>query len=206
MKIIKRFILGNLKTNCYLIEVNNKIMLIDAGDNIEQVLSYLEKNNLKLEFVLLTHTHYDHIAGLNQLKTKLPEVVVVVDKKEQKYLRDSTYNLSYLDNTNYIYLGNYITYDDFDYQSYNFDIFTINGHSLNSVCLYNKNENILFSGDTLFKDSIGRSDFLNGNEYNLKKGIKEKILTLPKETKVYPGHGFSTTVEYEKNNNIFLKE
>ena len=205
MKIIKRFILGNLKTNCYLIEVNKKIILIDAGDNIDIVLSFLEEYNLNLDYVLLTHTHYDHIAGLNRLKEKLPNVIVVVDKKEQKYLRDSKYNLSYLDNTEYIYTGNYITYDEFDYKSFDFDIFTINGHSLNSVCLYNKKENILFSGDTLFKDSIGRSDFLNGNEFNLKKGIKEQILTLPNKTKVYPGHGFSTTVEHEQNN-IFLKE
>ncbi len=204
MKIIKRFVLGDLKTNCYLITNNDKVILIDAGCHPQKVIDTLKNKNLTLDYILITHTHYDHIGGLDVLIKHYPCACVVVNKKEQAFLQDPQHNLSILDNLYYQYKGKYITYDQLDLAQLGISIFEISGHSLASVCIYFKDDNVVFSGDTLFKEVIGRSDFIDGNEYLLQSGIKKHLLTLPPQTKVYPGHGFSTTIAHELNNNKCL--
>ena len=178
MKIIKRFILGPLRTNCYLINANDHICLIDAGVNPQKIIDYCVENNLIIEYILLTHTHYDHIGGLNDIKAIFPDAQVIVGSKEQSFLRDPESNLSVLDDEYYQYHG---------------------------ICLYFKKERTVFSGDTLFRHSIGRSDLIYGNEFLLEQGIRNHLYTLPGNTKVYPGHGFSTTIKEEKMNNLVLR-
>ena len=200
MTIIKRFVLGPLATNCYLIEVDDKIILIDAGVDAQKVVSFLDKKNLGLDYILLTHTHYDHIASLDYLTNIYPSCIVVVGKEEQAFLKIPEENLSIFSDEYYTYYGTSITYEELDYKSLGIKIFKINGHSLKSVCIYFEKDKTLFSGDTLFNSAIGRWDFNHGSEENLRKGIKKHILTLPKDVEVHPGHGFSTTVKREIDN------
>lgn len=205
MKIHKRFILGPLRTNCYVINTNGHDCIIDAGCEPQKMIDYCLDHNLNIEYILLTHTHYDHIGGLDLLKQVYPNAVVVVSKKEQSYLHDPEYNLSVLDDIYYCYHGRYITYEQLDKEVLGLYTFNISGHSLDSICLYFPDGNTVFSGDTLFRHTIGRSDFVNGNEYLLKEGIKRHLLTLPLNTKVCPGHGFYTTIEEEVNENKRLR-
>lgn len=205
MKIIKRFILGPLRTNCYLINANDHICLIDAGVNPQKIIDYCVENNLIIEYILLTHTHYDHIGGLNDIKAIFPNAQVIVGSKEQSFLRDPESNLSILDDEYYQYHGQYQVYEQYNYEHLGFSIFHISGHSLDSICLYFKKDHSVFSGDTLFRHSIGRSDLIYGNEFLLEEGIRNHLYTLPGNTKVYPGHGFSTTIKEEKMNNLILR-
>lgn len=205
MKMIKRFILGNLLTNCYLINQKGKNILIDAGVDANKVVDYLNENKMKLDYIFITHCHYDHIGGLDYLVENFPDVEVVVGNKEQKYLLNPDYNLSVLDDLYYSYRGKYTTFDDFDYSNLDMEIRHISGHSLDGLCFYFKDDKEIFVGDTLFRNTIGRSDFVDGNEYKLKEGIKSELFTLDDDTKVHPGHGFGTTIGKEKENNPEFK-
>lgn len=205
MKMIKRFVLGNLLTNCYLINQKDKTILIDAGVDANKVVDYLIENKMKLDYIFITHCHYDHIGGLEYLVDNFPNVEVVVGKKEQKYLLNPDYNLSTMDDLYYTYTGKYTTFEDFDYSSLDMEIRHISGHSLDGLCFYFPNDKEIFVGDTLFRNTIGRSDLVDGNEYLLKQGIKEQLFSLEDDIKVHPGHGFGTTIGKEKENNPEFK-
>lgn len=203
MKLLKKFVLGICQTTCYLIENKGEIILIDAGEYSEKISSYLESKNLKLDKILLTHAHFDHIAGLVHLKEKYPEVKIYSSPEEIKYLADPKLNLASTFNSDYYYDKEVLSTEELSIE--NLKIRHISGHSLNSTVYIFVDAKTVFSGDTLFKNSIGRSDFLDGNQEKLLSGIKQHLLSLDDDYRVYPGHGFGTTILEEKNNNIFLK-
>ncbi len=202
MRLVKRFVLGAVKTNAYVIEQNQEIILIDAPGGIEKVIDFLQTNKLPLHKILLTHTHFDHIAGLNQLKSVFPEVEIYCPALEIPLIKEASRTLSdgfgeeitYQGEVKDVKLANII----------NMEVSYISGHSLMSAVYYFDEEKIMFSGDTLFRLSIGRSDFRDGNPQKLVSGIKEHLLTKDEEVKVYPGHGLATTIEREKRENPFL--
>ncbi len=204
MKMIKRFILGELRNNCYLIKHNDKIILIDAPNNIEKVIKYLENKQLKLDYVFLTHTHFDHIKGLEVLKLYDNTIDIYVTKDEQSFLSKPEDNLSNLSNVLVCYQGNSKTYNELEMKG--LIIKNISGHSKNSANLYFPEAQIVFTGDNLFRDSIGRSDFKYGNEELLINGIKNELLGLEQNVVVYPGHGFSTTIKNELNNKLLQQK
>lgn len=203
MKIIKTFILGDANTNCYLFEENKKYYLIDCGMNINEVTDYLQEENINIEAILLTHTHYDHIAGINEFINLYPKTIFYVPKEEKELLYDftSTGNLGVFFGKEYIVEEQPILLEE-TFENF-FDIKYITGHSKMSAIFINHENKIIFSGDTLFQSTIGRSDLAYGNQELLIKGIKEFILTLAGDYKVYPGHGMKTTVEAEKENTYF---
>ena len=204
MKIIKTFILGSAKSTSYLIEYNSKNIMIDAGENIYSVVDYLTENKIILHEVWLTHCHYDHIAGIKVLVDEYPNVVIYSSPLEIPHVKDPNHNLSNLFQGSCIYMGTIKSNENLANED--LQIIYVTGHSKQRTCYYFKEERICFTGDTLFRGSVGRSDFINGNEQLLMKDIKEKLITLEPFTKIFPGHGFSTTIKKEIESNVYLKE
>lgn len=198
-----RFSLGELVTNAYILfnEEDGKAVLFDAPAEPEKILNYLEKYNLSLEYIFLTHAHFDHILALEQLKKKTG-AKVVLHELEEKYLNDSSLNLSnvelpHLSADNLVADGDVI-----DFCGTNIKVIHTPGHTIGGVCyLFDET---LISGDTLFFKSIGRFDFPLGSFEEEIRSIKDKLMVLPDTTKVYPGHGFSTTIGRERKENPYL--
>lgn len=206
---VKLFVLGQVAVNCYLLydENTKEALIIDPGANSEVLLAYLHEHELNLQTIVNTHGHFDHI-GANDALIKKTGATLFIHKDDQSMLKDSKANLSLdllgeeiVSNAKSIVVkeGDYIQCGD-----HAFLIIHVPGHSPGSICLYEKGT--LFSGDTIFLQSIGRCDFEGGSEELLIKGIKEKLLVLPENTKVYPGHGPFTNIGWEKEHNFFLKE
>ncbi len=205
MKLLKRFKLTQMLNNAYLINVDDKNILIDAPGDIQKVINYLKENDMDLDEVWLTHYHVDHILGLNELFDIFPNLKIYISKEEIEGLYNKDYNLSEEIGVNFNYNGevfnNSVLIDKYP----QLEIFYISGHSLNSSCYFFKDEKVLFSGDVLFRGTIGRSDLIFGDQQKLIKGIKDHLFTLDDETEVYAGHGFKTTIKEEKENNIISK-
>lgn len=202
-------ILGPVQTSCYIVSSNKKAIIIDPADQAKKIISYLKNNQLELEAILLTHGHFDHIGAVNELCEHYA-VPVYAHKKEKEYFEKPQVNLSTMMyqnlvleetiNLNFLNDNQTITLIGLEVKA-----FHVPGHTTGSLCYYCPTEQVVFTGDTLFHLGIGRTDFIYGNEATLLKGLKEKILTLPEETIVYPGHGDCTTIGYEKQHNMFLK-
>ena len=159
--IIKKVIVGALEENCYILENNNKCIIIDPGDEAEKII-----DNIKCEVVgiLITHYHFDHIGALEQLK-------------EKYNIEDNNYSI-----------------DSFD-----FEVIDTPGHTSDSKTYYFKDDNIMFVGDFIFKNGIGRMDLPTGNKNDMIKSLN-KIFTYKDDIVLYPGHGECTTLGEEKKN------
>lgn len=206
MKLIKRFRLSASLNNALLILENNKYILIDAPNKIEKVIAYLEQENIILSEVWLTHCHYDHVLGLPLLKETYPKLKVYIADKEMKGINDPNDNLLIkVKDNNFSYDGEILDNQLLLEEYPDLQMFYISGHSLKSTCYYFPNDNTVFAGDSLFRETIGRSDMIYGSQEKLIAGIKKHLLTLPKSTTVYPGHGFMTTIEHELANNQVIK-
>ncbi len=202
MEIIKHFRLGNMVNNAFLISLDNKFILIDAPDGVNKVISFLDDISKELDEVWLTHCHFDHIVGLNDLKKKYPKLKVFSSAKELDKVNniEDNYSKEFL-GFDFNYNGEIYDNDILLKEHKNLSIEYISGHSYcSSVYIFN-DVLMMFSGDVLFRETIGRSDLKYGDFNSLNQGIKTKLFKYPNETKVYPGHGFSTSIEYEKENN-----
>ncbi|ERT56902.1 MBL fold metallo-hydrolase [Peptoniphilus sp. BV3C26] len=204
MKVIQME-LGNFATNTYIIyDENLDAVIIDPAAEAKKIISTIEKNNLKPKFVLLTHGHPDHVGALYELKEKYNLKVYINEKDQEMLETNSTYfgpmlgldikdvkGDSYLKDGQELSLGNL-----------KFKIIETPGHTKGGVCILI--ENILFSGDTLFLGSMGRTDFPGGNEEEIFSSLK-KLMELPDETVVLPGHGPKTTIGYERKYNPYVR-
>ncbi len=192
-------------TNCYLIgKKNGNAIIVDPGDEANKIMDMIVKNNVKVDKIINTHGHFDHIAANLKIK-EATNAEIYIHKDDQKALIDPIKNLSVkLGKTNLVKLkkpDNLIKEGDIiEVEDYKFKIIHTPGHSPGSICLYDKGKGVLISGDTIFNMGIGRTDFLDSSHKTLMKSIKKKILPLPDETEVYPGHGQATTIKKFKNN------
>lgn len=200
---LKRFTVGPYQSNSYILYKNYEAMIIDVGlgKEVENIIYFLESNGLVLTKIYITHGHIDHVGGVNTLKRKFPKAIVYAPIKDRYwYSKDSSKGL-----IEDVMIDEYVKQDDTIYFIDTlFKVIETPGHSYGSTCLYSNN--VLFSGDTLFSGSIGRTDLYLGNFDDIIKSIKTKLFTLPKETKVFPGHGQMTTIKQEINYNPFFKE
>lgn len=200
---IKRFTLGPIQSNCYVVYKNNKALVIDPGYEQTAVSLFLVKTSLDVSIIYITHGHYDHIGGVNQLKKQYPNAVVYAPA-DDIVLLDPSYGIQPIKEK--INVDFYLNKDKdhtLVFEDMAFDILYTPGHSFGSTALYNNKH--LFSGDTLFKGSIGRTDLYLSSYDEIVDSIKNKLYLLPDETIVYPGHGFTTTVEIEKRTNPFVR-
>ena len=199
---------GTLQANCYIVETEHAAVVIDPGYMERQLSSYVAENPNKIKFIMLTHRHFDHLAAANALK-KLTGAKIVINELDEGGLYSDLLSLGSMAGGFYnkadpdahadIYVdeGDTVTTADMV-----FKVLYTPGHSEGGICFLI--DNILFSGDTLFKGSIGRTDFPSSNMAEMRQSL-DRLCTLPDETIVYPGHGEATTIGYEKSTNMFLK-
>lgn len=207
VKILK-FPLGMVRANCYIVynDITNEALVIDPADNGAYINTKLKENNLTLKAVLLTHGHFDHIMAVQYLKNTF-NVKVYAHESEEEILADASKNLSasmgdaplsinadilLKDNQKLELIGTTIT------------VIHTPGHTAGGVCYYFESEKLLFSGDTLFRDSVGRTDFPTGSMSVLVRSIKEKLITLGDDVVVYPGHEGETTISRERKFSPFI--
>lgn len=204
---IGRMMLGMCQTNCYFVykEGTNEVILFDPADKGDYIFESLEKNNLHVKGILLTHGHFDHIWGAETLR-KRSGAKIYAYREEKIICEDSNNNISAsagractIKPDKYLEDGEIITIADMTCK-----LIATPGHTCGSCCYYFEEDQILISGDTLFEESVGRTDFATGSMGTLVRSIKEKLFILPEEVQVYPGHGDSTTIGHEKKNNAFL--
>lgn len=197
---IRRFVEGPVMTNMYVVsDENNEGFLVDCAYPSERVKQYIEDNNIKINFIIQTHTHFDHVLGLEYFKN-LYDVNVYASEDSKEIANDKDYNLAYSYDVN-VPIDNYLK-DGVVFSKYNILAIKTPGHTLDSMSY--KFGDVLFSGDTLFKQSIGRTDFPGGNYNQIIDSIKNKFSKFDGDTKVLSGHGEETTISYEFNNNPFL--
>ncbi len=204
--LFHRLTVGSMVTNCYITankETKNAI-LFDAPDDAEKILNYIKNKELNLKYVFLTHAHFDHICALDTI-LKETDAKLALHEDEVKYLNDASLNLAESAGIVIPEIKENITFkdgDEFDFEGMPIKVIHTPGHTEGSVCYLFKDT--LVSGDTLFKQSIGRSDFPLGNLNDEIKSIKEKLMLLSDDTSVYPGHGFSTSIGRERKENPYL--
>ena len=205
---IGRMVLGVCQTNCYFLyrEDSKECIFVDPADQGGKIYKAMTKNGFKIAAVLLTHGHFDHIWGTKELCELSGAKLYALDA-EKELLKDARKNVSSQAGRAYttdadIYLkdGDELTIADMTFQ-----VIATPGHTAGGCCYYFKEAGFLVSGDTLFQDSVGRTDFPTGSMGTLVRSIKEKLFVLPDETKVYPGHGDNTTIGYEKKYNPFCQ-
>lgn len=204
---LKSLVVGPVGTNCYILSNDSKdCVIVDPGDEAGRIASYIKNEDLHVSGILLTHGHFDHITAVNELRD-IFGCLVYAGADEEKMLNDSALNSCGFG------MGAPVVVKDVKYLSDGEEIFLAGfsirtlftpGHTPGGVCYYIEKEGILFSGDTLFCMSVGRTDFPGGSSSTLIRSIKDKLLPLPDDTKVYTGHGEATDIGFEKQNNYFL--
>jgi hydroxyacylglutathione hydrolase len=198
---IKIFTKGIFQVNSYLVLNKKEAIIIDPFDSKE----FLEGiKNHKVTYIILTHGHIDHILAVNELQEKT-KAKIAIHKDDLKLLNNENGNMSKEFDYNLGKINPDIILEDkqkLDFEDREIGVIHTPGHTQGSICLLIKN--VLFSGDTLFKESIGRTDLPGGDLDQEIKSIHEKLLTLPDKTIVLPGHGPRTTIKEEKEGNFFL--
>ncbi len=213
---IGRMVMGVCQTNCYFLyrQGERLAVVVDPADRGRDIYDSLRRNGFSVAGILLTHGHFDHIWGLDGLRDAagasaeaegLEPVKAYACKAERELLKNAGMNVSrqagracetYADV--YVEDGEEITLAGMTCR-----VIATPGHTGGGCCYYFQEAGILVSGDTLFAGSVGRTDFPTGSMGTLVRSIKEKLFVLPEDTRVYPGHGESTTIGDEKNNNPF---
>lgn len=194
--------LGLIKTNCYLLKTDKAAVVIDPGFERDSVREFLNDNSDKERIILITHAHFDHIGGAEALRNQTG-VQIGIGKVDAPALSDTALNLSDVFHAHIAPFEADRLFDDgekFTVGDIEFKVIFTPGHTKGGVSYLS--DGCLFSGDTLFENSIGRTDFPGGDLKTLKKSVK-KLMTLPGDTKVYPGHGDFTTIARERENNMF---
>jgi glyoxylase-like metal-dependent hydrolase (beta-lactamase superfamily II) len=207
---IDRLILGDFQTNCYVVrrdEAATDCLIVDAGLDSAALLAFLAEHNLNPTAVVLTHGHIDHIAGLSALRQRYPGVKVYVHALDAGLLADPQANLSLLAGGSFAADPADVLLQDGDTvqeAGMTLKVLHTPGHTPGGICLYAESEGLVFSGDTLFAEGVGRTDFPGGDGGQLLESVRTKLFTLPDATAVYPGHAMRTTVAHEKAHNPFL--
>lgn len=200
-------VVGSVGTNCYIVRRKgaDRCVVVDPGDNGREIASFIKKQGMMVEAILLTHAHFDHILGVTDLKTNAGGRICVLDA-EKDLLEDANLNVSSMAGEAVALQADLLLKDGQTYEmaGLTFAVIHTPGHTKGSCCFYLKEEGVLFSGDTLFFESIGRTDLPTGNGNAIRESLNRKLLTLPEEVKVFPGHGPVTEIGYEKDNNPYV--
>ena len=199
---IKKIVVGPLESNCYLAgdEDTKEIFIIDPGGDYKKIKSAIDEDSLKPKAVINTHGHGDHIGANEEF-----DIPVWIHRLDADFLTDPSKNLSgafgfflktktaskLLENGNILNVG-----------KYSLEVIHTPGHTPGSICL--KSRRVIFTGDTLFCEGIGRTDFQYGSERDIMRSIKEKLFTLDDSYIIYPGHGPESTIGNEKANNPYI--
>ena len=205
--IVKKFIVGQLENNCFIIgdEKSKECLIIDPGDEPDRILDFIRKNHFEVKYIICTHGHFDHIGAISDIKKETTAILLI--HRDDLEIYRSTRDQAALwgfdlepqpEPAAFVSEGDTIEIGDL-----RFGVFHTPGHSPGGICLYG--EGILVTGDTLFAGSVGRTDFYGGDIRELKKSFK-RLMSLPDDVKVLPGHGPESTIGKEKTDNFFSYE
>ena len=204
---ISRCRVGMIQTNCYLAmnQKTGEAFIVDPGDEALRIENALSKMEAKPTAILLTHAHFDHILAVNELKQKYA-IPVYAFKEEEETLLDPDKNLSGAHGCPTVLKADRLLSDEEAFSEAGFVIRCLHtpGHTPGSCCYYLPDENILFSGDTLFCGSVGRTDFPGGSMAEIVRSLHRLVEELPEQTDVLPGHDQPTTIGEEKKYNPFM--
>jgi hydroxyacylglutathione hydrolase len=202
-------IVGPLQCNCSILgdEVSLEAIVVDPGDDIPRILSVLDKHNLTVRQIVITHAHIDHIAGAHRLK-RLTGAPILYNQNDLPLVEMMDMQAGWLGIPTPEVPPPDDTLDDgkrIAIIGLTGSILHTPGHTQGSVCLYLPDQSLLLAGDTLFAGSVGRTDLPGGNSRQLIASINNRLLTLPDDVTVIPGHGPRTTIATEKETNPFLQ-
>jgi hydroxyacylglutathione hydrolase len=204
---IQKIIVGQLDVNCYIIsdEATSEALIVDPGDESDRIIEFIEAARLKPKFILVTHAHYDHVCAAGELHDRYKAIFLMHEKETATYRATTQLCISWgfapedfpepdktLKDGDTISVG-----------PLSFRVLHTPGHTAGSICL--QGENMLFSGDTLFRGSVGRTDLPGGDSDLLSRSL-ERLMLLPRETKVMCGHNGETSIAEEIRYNPFLRE
>jgi len=203
---IKRIEVGGLGVNCYIVfDETKEAAVIDAGDDAEKILAYIEENHLKVKYLINTHAHADHIGANTKIKQKTG-ARLLIHKADAPWLENPRFNLSAFMGGPIISCKADATIAEGDTVAFGkvkLNVLETPGHTPGGICLLGGGA--LFSGDTLFQGSVGRCDFPFSSMEDLLSSLHSKLMKLPENTKVYPGHGPSTTIGDELRENPYMQ-
>lgn len=199
--------IGVCATNCYYVYRDGftDVIVLDPADRGGDIYRSITEKGFHIGAILLTHGHFDHIWGAEELREKSGTKIYAYEK-EQPLCESSQLNLSAqmgractIRPDYYLKAGEEVRVGDLTCK-----LLATPGHTAGSCCYYFENDGVVMSGDTLFCQSVGRTDFPTGSMSDIVRSVKEKLMVLPDEVKVYPGHGEITTIGFERENNPFL--
>lgn len=198
--LIKKMVLGSYQENAYIIinEETREAIVIDPGDEGKSLISYLKGLNVKLQYILLTHGHLDHVGAVDELREEF-NIPVYINEADMKYIERRKMAFGPMKRADFFLKEG----DDLSFGTHSIKIFETPGHSKGSLSYLI--DGVLYVGDVLFQGSIGRTDLPGGDFNELISSIKDKLMKLPGNTRVMPGHGPETTLSQEKSFNIYLR-
>ena len=198
--------LGPLGTNCYIAEQDRQALVIDPGGDGEYLLQWLEEKQLTPAGILLTHAHFDHIGAIDVVRERY-DIPVYLHQKEADWLEDPYKNGSLVFTDNPVQTGkadHFLEAGEMQLGPFRFEVTETPGHSPGSVSFIFHDTFQVVAGDTLFQKGAGRTDLPGGDQDELQDSVEMKLFTLDGKFTVYPGHGPTTTIAYEKENNPFF--
>lgn len=199
---------GALQANTYLAvdEKTNEGFIVDPGGYNKVLTKEVRDNDVNIKFIILTHGHSDHICGVNEHKAEFPDAKIVAYKDEEAMLENPNLNQSPGFGVPYSTKADILVSDGDELKVGDVTLKFIHtpGHTEGGMCIYVKEAKALFSGDTLFRQSIGRTDFPGGSYKEIMDSIRKKLFLLPDDTNVFPGHMGMTSIGFEKENNPFV--
>ncbi len=206
--MVKQYMVGPVCTNCYFAinEKTNEMFIVDPGEQADLLAKKIEELGVTPVAILLTHGHFDHAGAALELKNKY-QIPVYAHEAEQETMENPTINLSgsMMGNPEKYAADKYLKdEEEMELAGMKVRVLHTPGHTAGGACFYLPQEMVVFSGDTLFCESVGRTDFPGGSASTLIRSIREKLLPLPDFIKVYPGHNEITTIGNERGYNPFL--
>lgn len=206
---VEHNVIGMCATNTYYVfdDVTNKAIIIDPAGDPMRIIDRVARLGVTPVAILITHGHFDHILALDEVREHF-NIKAYIGGTEKSVLQDPDSNLTSG------FMGEPVVKEadvylkdgeEFEVGGYRIKALEVPGHTIGGMCYYFPDYGIVFSGDTLFCESVGRTDFPGGSTLALIGGIKDKLYTLPDETIVYPGHSESTTIAHEKKYNPFVR-
>jgi hydroxyacylglutathione hydrolase len=207
---IRTLVLGAYQTNSYVLradDASSECVVVDTGLSAETLTAFLQTKSLTPKALILTHGHGDHIAGVPELLALWPDMLIYAHQLEADVLLDPNLNLTTMTGTPMTLDGeiHYVVQDQIiEAAGITLKALHTPGHTQGGMSLYGEEKGVVFAGDTLFADSVGRTDFPGGSQTVLIQSIRDQLFALPDETRVYPGHGPSTTIGHEKQHNPYI--